>query len=358
MKVTIVGGWSDVPQDNEDWQLDVSDREAFIAACEAIGRRLAKNQHAIVVGNDKDNSADRHVVRGFLSEFERQEAPKPLVYLIEGIQGSGHLYPEERKSDKYRKLFLGSSSPFSGQRPRAADKILSTREADALVAIGGLNDTYVAGVAAILANKPVLPFASFGGASLQLWRALHMLSRRELTDDFSKLSDQTWDEELIDAAFRFGGLDRPGIFLGSSGKADRIASAIKSVLDDMGFRVTYWKTDFESGQVILDQLRQASFSCKYAILLLTPDESFAGNVSRRVPSGNVLFELGYFINALGKERTRAIVQQGTEVLADYGGHIFIPLPTEADVSAIEPELQKFLSSDLPQQNAVTGRATP
>jgi predicted nucleotide-binding protein len=106
----------------------------------------------------------------------------------------------------------------------------------------------------------------------------------------------------------------------------------------MGFRVTYWKTGFESGQVILDQLLEASFSCKYAILLLTPDEELARDASRRVPSANVSFELGFFINALGKERTRAIVQEGTEVLADYGGHIFISLPKA--IRSIGPSKRK------------------
>ena len=79
---------------------------------------------------------------------------------------------------------------FSGVKLRAAEKILSTRDADALIAIGGLHDTYVAGIAAMLARKPVVPFASFGGASLQLWRALHMLDQKRLTEDFRRLSER------------------------------------------------------------------------------------------------------------------------------------------------------------------------
>jgi hypothetical protein len=119
------------------------------------------------------------------------------LHLIEGIRGEGKSIPPRREGRRSTgSSFSGALHCFSGQRPRAAEKILSTRDADALIAIGGLNDTYVAGVATILAKKPVLPFASFGGASLQLWHALHMLRRGKPTNDFRKLSEQMWNDDL------------------------------------------------------------------------------------------------------------------------------------------------------------------
>jgi predicted nucleotide-binding protein len=104
--------------------------------------------------------------------------------------------------------------------------------------------------------------------------------------------------------------DRPRVFLGSCSKAHDLASAIRWYVESLGFKVIYWKSDFEPGQVILDEIRAASFSCKYAMFLLTPDDQIAGDDPTWVPRDNVVFEAGYFINALGKERTLIIVQEG------------------------------------------------
>jgi hypothetical protein len=347
MKVTIVGGWSESPEDNKDWQVDVADPATFIAACESIGERLAEKGHTIVVGSEKENSADPHVVRGYLKSAT-PTGPDGAIEVIEGIQGEKVLYRNERKSEKHQRIFSGKRTSFSGpQPPRAAEKIVATRDADALIAIGGLNDTYVAGIAAMLGRKPVVPFASFGGAALQLWRALHMLDQKRLTEDFKRLSDPMWHDRLIDAAFRFGGLDRTRVFLGSCGKAHDTASKIKKYVEDLGFNVVFWEEDFEPGKVILDEIREASFSCKYAMLLLTPDDPIQGEQVRWIPRDNVVFELGYFINALGVERTLVIVHK-TKVLVDYSGYIYVSLPDDANISSIEKDLRRFLSSDLPQ----------
>ena len=82
------------------------------------------------------------------------------------------------------------------------------------------------------------------------------------------------------------------------------------------------------------------------MFLLTPDDEIAGDNSRWVPRDNVIFEVGYFINALGKHRTAVIVQKPVDVLADYGGHIYYQLPETGDISAIELQLREFLSADL------------
>jgi predicted nucleotide-binding protein len=348
MKVTIVGGWSVDSDKQEAWHLRVSDqrtRDIFIGACKLIGKALAAKGHTLVVGSAMDNSADRHVVDGFLSEYDNREVTDPLIHVIQGLDSEGDLYASER--EKYQDLFQGIPSHFSGEKPRAAEKILAVRDADALIAIGGLTDTYVAGIAALVAKRPVVPIASFGGAALSLWRAIQMIGNLEESKDFNRLADEIWKPALVDAAFRFGGLDRPRIFLGYSGKAEEIAKAIHRYVESLGLRVIDWKTDFEPTKGILDELRAASFSCKYAIFLLTPDDQITvGNKSRWVPRDNVLFEVGYFINALGLNRTAVVVQDPVDVLADYRGHIYIQLPETGDISAIKIKLQQFLSSDI------------
>lgn len=178
---------------------------------------------------------------------------------------------------------------------------------------------------------------------------MQMVDQKRLTSDFKRLSDEIWRDDLIDAAFRFGGLDSTRVFLGSCGRAHATASKIKKYVETLGLNVIFWEDDFEPGRFILDEIREASFSCKYAILLLTKDDQIGGEQARWVPRDNVVFEVGYFINAFGMDRTRVIVENGTKVLADYGGIIYVSLPDITDISTIKGNLRKFLYADLAVQ---------
>lgn len=341
MKIAIVGGWSDLEEDNQRWGLRVSEQAEFLAACTAIGRRLAEKQHQIIVGSEKPHSADPHVVRGYLSRADEAPSSAARILLIQGIAGEDRMYENERKSERYRGLFGVLDSASSIPKLRAAEKIRATDGADALITIGGLYDTYLAGTAALFAGKTIVPFASFGGASRELWQLVR--HRRRIEDpssDFAKLADEIWSDDMVDAAFRFGGLDRPRMFLGSSSRAKQTALRIKAAAESIGLRVDYWE-DFETGQNILDQLTQASHDCQYAVLLLTPDEPIIGDEARRLPRSNVLFELGFFLNALGKKRTWALVQRGTDMPSDYGGVAYIELAESPDDASISAAVERI-----------------
>lgn len=349
MKVTIVGGWSDDGSDT-NWGAGVASakREACKSACRAIGKRLAERGHTIVVGSAERFSADYHVVKGFLSARRSGKSPVPRIHLIEGIGSEREPYAAERRAPQYRALFLGVPANIAqNQAPRAAEKILATSDADALIAIGGRADTYTAGIAALMAKKVVIPIASFGGAAFDLWRAARMLGNVAHNTDFMRLSEKTWDPAVLEAAMRFGGLERPRVFLVSSGRSHDTAWKICRYLERLGFDVCFWSRDFQLGQVILDEIRAASYACKYAVVLLTPDDLLHGPSKRWLPRGNVLFELGYFLNALGKERTIVIAQEGVEIPADYSGHIYAQFRKRTQLSEVREKLKKALSRDLP-----------
>ncbi|MGH7552270.1 MAG: hypothetical protein ACREMQ_04515, partial [Longimicrobiales bacterium] len=196
MKITIVGGWSEDESANRQWNLDVGDRRLFVEACRAVGARLAQRGHAIVVGNDAPYSADRHVVDGYLSGFTGGKPREPRIFVIDGIHGGDVPFAKERASQRHAGMFSGWNLSRQGPRPRAAEKILSCQKSDALVAIGGLQDTYTAGIGALVADKPVVPLASFGGAALELWNALDMLRNARGNADFMKLADRVWSSEV------------------------------------------------------------------------------------------------------------------------------------------------------------------
>jgi len=117
-------------------------------------------------------------------------------------------------------------------------------------------------------------------------------------------------------------------------------------LQRLGCEVCFWSRDFQMGRVILDEIRAASFACKYAIVLLTPDDRMSGRPSRWLPRGNVLFELGYFLNALGTTRTLVVAQKGVEIPADYSGYIYTQFSGPKDLSAVNRKLKEALAQDI------------
>jgi CAP12/Pycsar effector protein, TIR domain len=342
MRVAILGGWDQEAARNKEWAVEAGRRSQaqIIEACRAIGERLARNKHSVIVGSEKKNSADYHVVHAMLNNLDGPNGSLPWIEVIEGIEKKEPLYKNERENPKYSSFFSPINQITSGRAIRSAEKIMAVQKADAVITIGGLNDTWTGGIAAIVARKPVVPLGTFGGASQHLLQALnsldHALKSPDNNQKFNRLANKVWNPALIDTVFDLGGLSGDRVFFGYCSKARSTANEITKYLRSLGLDVKDWATDLTSGRVILDEIDAAVSSCKYGVFLFTPDEP--GNK----PRDNVIFEAGYFMSAHGRDRTIIIVQRGTNVLADYGGHIYIDLEDPTDISTIKAELNRRL----------------
>ena len=106
--------------------------------------------------------------------------------------------------------------------------------------------------------------------------------------------------------------------------------------------------------VLLEQARQgrtiiekfeSNANVSYAIVLLTADDigSRQGDDGRMRPRPrqNVIFELGFFIGKLGRDRVCALTKGNPEIPSDYSGVVYIPMD-EGD--AWQSELVKELKS--------------
>ena len=60
------------------------------------------------------------------------------------------------------------------------------------------------------------------------------------------------------------------------------------------------------------------------------------------PRDNVVFEAGYFMHAVGKERTLIIREEGAKMPADVGGAIYLDLKDRNNTASIETALRKFI----------------
>lgn len=87
------------------------------------------------------------------------------------------------------------------------------------------------------------------------------------------------------------------------------------------------------GNTIIDKLHECS-KVNYAIVLLTADDVGAKNGDHNdlKPRArqNVIFELGYFLGKLGRDKICAIYQDCVEIPSDYQGIIFIKLDDDGN----------------------------
>jgi len=109
--------------------------------------------------------------------------------------------------------------------------------------------------------------------------------------------------------------DRPQVFIGSSGELIDAARAIQKGLayDDYGVRV--W-TDgiFKPSDNTVDALIDAATVSDFGILVVGPDDDVVSRGDAAMaPRDNVIFELGLFMGAVGKERTVIVRPRGVPI---------------------------------------------
>ena len=82
------------------------------------------------------------------------------------------------------------------------------------------------------------------------------------------------------------------------------------------------------GQTIIEKFEKYS-DVGYAIALITPDDTGSSvkepaNVRQRARQ-NVIFEFGYFIGKLGRNRAVGLVKGNVETPSDYSGVLYISM---------------------------------
>lgn len=83
------------------------------------------------------------------------------------------------------------------------------------------------------------------------------------------------------------------------------------------------------GKTIIEKFVEYS-EVGFAVVLLTPDDRGGGlstSFEKQLPRArqNVIFELGYFIGKLGRNRVCALYSKDVEIPSDYSGVVFIEL---------------------------------
>jgi hypothetical protein len=141
--------------------------------------------------------------------------------------------------------------------------------------------------------------------------------------------------------------DRHHIFFGYSSKARNTALQIIRFLDKEHVKVRDWQIDFKPAGTILDEIEDSAKKTIGGIFLFTKDDDLlVGDQVNAAPRDNVVFEAGFFMHAVGKERTLIIREKDAKMPADVGGAIYLELKDRNDTSSIETALRKFIDDRI------------
>src|SRR5262245_55216417 len=121
-------------------------------------------------------------------------------------------------------------------------------------------------------------------------------------------------------------MNKPRIFLGSSGKQEKLLQALTRGLEDVA-QVVPWTTSFNPGTTTLERLFELAHEVDFAAFVFAQDDwttqspqaSPSPEAGQASPRDNVVFEAGLFGAALGMRRTFILHAKGSKLPSDLLG---------------------------------------
>src|SRR5436190_22461740 len=149
-------------------------------------------------------------------------------------------------------------------------------------------------------------------------------------------------------------MEKPRLFLGSSGKQGKLLQALTRGLEDVA-QVEPWTTSFNPGTTTLERLLELTREVDFAALVFAQDDwtstGAAGSPppesAQASPRDNVVFEAGLFGGALGMRRTFILHANGSKLPSDLLGLTCIrygDATTAAEMRAVNQKLRKAIES--------------
>jgi hypothetical protein len=127
-------------------------------------------------------------------------------------------------------------------------------------------------------------------------------------------------------------MQKPRIFLGSSGKQERLLRALARGLADVA-DVESWTTTFNPGTSTLERLVELTGQVDFAAFVFAQDDwttaAGAEAPGQASPRDNVVFEAGLFGGVLGMRRTFILHANGAKLPSDLLGLTCVRYPGDA-----------------------------
>jgi CAP12/Pycsar effector protein, TIR domain len=151
-------------------------------------------------------------------------------------------------------------------------------------------------------------------------------------------------------------MDKPRIFLGSSGKQAKLLQALTRGLQDIAY-VEPWTTSLTPGTSTLDRLVELAHKVDFAAFVFARDDwtttaspvaSLPPDTGQDSPRDNVVFEAGLFGGVLGMRRTFIIHSRGSKLPTDLLGLICVrydDATTPSEMKILNQKLRKAIETE-------------
>jgi hypothetical protein len=150
-------------------------------------------------------------------------------------------------------------------------------------------------------------------------------------------------------------MDQPRIFLGSSGKQEKLLRALTRGLEDVA-HVEPWTTSFNPGTTTLERLLELAHEVDFAAFVFAQDDWTTNSPltvplpgpGQASPRDNVVFEAGLFGGALGMRRTFILHASGSKLPSDLLGLTCVRYGeaiTPAEMRVLNQKLRKAIESE-------------
>jgi len=150
-------------------------------------------------------------------------------------------------------------------------------------------------------------------------------------------------------------MTKPRIFLGSSGKQEKLLQALTRGLEDVA-HVEPWTTSFNPGTTTLERLLELTREVDFAAFVFAQDDwttnsplpSTPPGAGQASPRDNVVFEAGLFGGVLGMRRTFILHASGSKLPSDLLGLTCIRYgekTTAAEMRDVNQKLRKAIEDE-------------
>lgn len=145
-----------------------------------------------------------------------------------------------------------------------------------------------------------------------------------LTEKMAESDEETTPENN---EISCGSFDSKKVFV-VHGHNEIVKQTVARTLENLGLTPIILAEQADKGRTVIEKFEIEGNDVGFAVVLLTADDKGRKNKARTMQSRarqNVVFEMGYFMALLGRERVFLLLQEGVEEPSDLKGIVYTPL---------------------------------